>query len=320
VTLGADLVTLRPGLPLDAGIAKVADAQHGAISLAQLGACGLGDSAVRGRVAAGRLHRLHRGVYAPGHLRLPRWGAIAAAVLACGPGAVASHLTAASLHALRRDGRSVIDVTVASRTGRRHGRVVTHTAATVRPQDITVIDGIPVTSVARTLLDCAPLVGCRGTEKLCQEAELRRVIDGSAIQRVLAHVPGHPGAGTLVAALDDLAQAHGITATGLEDLFLAAFRKAGLPEPECNAPIRRPDGSWAYADFLWADARLIVEADSRTYHNHVRAYRSDRRRDRALRRIGYETMRFSDEDAQDVAACAAEVADFLAVHHAASPA
>jgi len=146
------------------------------------------------------------------------------------------------------------------------------------------------------------------------------VIDGSAIQRVLAHVPGHPGAGTLVAALDDLAHAHGITATGLEDLFLAAFREAGLPEPECNAPIRRPDGSWAYADFLWPDARLIVEADSRTYHNHVRAYRSDRRRDRALRRIGYETMRFSDEDAQDVAACAAEVADFLAVHHAASPA
>jgi predicted transcriptional regulator of viral defense system len=312
-TLGGRALGLDPAGTTDAQIARIADAQHGVISSRQLRACGLGHSAIAGRVRRGRLHRLHRGVYTPGHHRLPPLGRVAAAVLACGPGAVTSHLTAAWLHALRTDSRALIDVTVATRNGRRHGRLVTHSAAALRTADATVIDGIPVTSVARTLLDCAPLLGRRGTEKLCLEARRRHVLDAEAIDDLARRVGGHRGTVTLAAAIADATRAKGVAEPGDEDRLLVAFRGAGLPEPECNAWLRRPDGGYARADFLWRAERLIVEADSAGYHDHTLAYRGDRVRDRQVGLLGYETMRFCDTDMRDPPACAAEVAERLAL-------
>lgn len=311
VTPGGVVVQMAAGLPIDARIARVADAQHGVISLAQLGACGLGPSGARARVVAGRLHRIYRGVFTPGHRRLPALGKTSAAVLACGPGAAASHLTAAWLHALRKDGRSLIDVTVATRTGRRHGNVITHSAASLRSVDLTAVDGIVATSVVGTLLDCAPILGRRGTEKLCQQAGHRDALDVRALGRLLAHVPGHPGARTLRLAIADMGRAKGMPLPGHEERLLMAFRAAGLPEPECNAPIQLADTTWYVADFLWRSQHLIVEADSLRWHDNPAAYRGDRRRDRALKRVGYDTVRFSDEDMHDPAACAGEVTGFL---------
>lgn len=305
MTLGGEVLDLR-GLPLDGRIALVADRQHGVIGLCQLCACGLGESGVRRRVRSGRLYRLHRGVYTPGRRRLPRYGPVAAAVLAHAPGASASHRTAGWLRALRHDGRVVVDVAVRS-PGRRRGGVITHSARRLRPQDISIVEGIPATSVARTLLDCAPDIGRRGTEKMVAEAERLGCFDLGAVRELLAHMAGHPGRGILRDAVVDAATAHGHTASDAEDLLLAAFRAAGLPEPECNPAIRLDDGSFAYPDFLWRSARLVVEADPRGTHDTTANYRSDRRRDRALRRVGdFETMRFSDADLRNPAACAAE--------------
>jgi predicted transcriptional regulator of viral defense system/very-short-patch-repair endonuclease len=294
---------------LDERIAQVAEMQHGAITVAQLRRCGLGDSGVRRRAARGLLHRLHRGVYVPGHRRLPPLGRVAAAVLASGPDAVASHLTGARLYGTRSDSQTLVDVTVGSRTGRRHTGVISHSAATIRPQDITVVDGIPVTSIARTLLDCAPILGRRGTEKMVADAERLQLFNLVAVEEILAHVPGHAGAAILRAAVADAAGARGHTASCAEDALLVAFRAAGLPEPECNAAIQLDDGSFVFADFLWREACLVAEADPRGTHDRTASYRSDRRRDRALDRVGLETMRFSDEDLRDPAACAAEVAE-----------
>ena len=188
--------------------------------------------------------------------------------------------------------------------------MVAHSAATIRPQDISVVDGLPVTSVSRTLLDCAPHLGRRGTEKLVAEAEHMGQFDLVAVQELLAHVPGHDGAGILRAAIADAAGAQGQTASKPEDALLLSFRAiASLPEPECNATIQLDDGSFVHPDFLWRDARLIVEADPRGSHDRTANYRSDRTRDRALDRLGYETMRFNDLELRDPAACAAEVAE-----------
>jgi len=171
------------------------------------------------------------------------------------------------------------------------------------------VDGIPTTSVARTLLDCAPLLGRRGTEKLVIEAELVGAFDLAAVRDLLADVPGHRGAAILRAAIGDAAAARGQPASNVEDALLAAFRiTAGLSEPECNAAIQLDDGRFVYPDFLWRDARLIVEADPRGTHDRTANYRSDRTRDRALDRMGYETMRFNDLELRDPVACAAEVA------------
>src|SRR5205085_12535471 len=136
--------------------------QHGVLSLAQLVDLGLASSTVRERAAENRLHRSHRGVYSlvPRSL-LSRQGHWMAAVLACGPGAVLSHRTAAALHELRPTQRANIDVTVPSRSRRRHPGIDIHRSTTLTAADITIVNGIPCTTVARTMFDLAEVVNRR---------------------------------------------------------------------------------------------------------------------------------------------------------------
>src|SRR3954453_4299403 len=140
-------------LPVNASLARLADQQHGVVSLSQLQLLGLSASAVQKRTANGHLHRVHRGVYAVGYRRLTERGRWMAAVLTFGPGAVLSHRDAAALLGLRQDRRPRIDVTVPRVGVRRRPGIDAHVSATVRPADVTVQEGIPCTSVARTLLD-----------------------------------------------------------------------------------------------------------------------------------------------------------------------
>src|SRR4051812_18316927 len=109
-------------------------------------------AAIQRRLSAGRLHQVHRGVYAVGHPALMPGGRLMAAVLACGPGAVLSHRHAAGLWCLHRTSRAVIDVSTTSHA-RRRSRIAVHRIRRLDPDDVTVRDAIPVTSVARTLLD-----------------------------------------------------------------------------------------------------------------------------------------------------------------------
>lgn len=310
-TLGGEELPLTAIEHVDARVAAVAAAQFGPISLDQLRACGLSGRAVRARAARGRLHRLHRSVYTIGHTHLGQRGVWAGALLACGPGSALSWLSAAAARQLRPDRRAVIDVSVARRHGRRHRLILCHSAVALRPRDVTVVDGLPMTAIARTLLDCAAVLRPQALVRVCQEAEHRRVFDLAEIEDLLTHVPGHRGAARLRAAVETAAGASGLTEGPPEDVLLEAFRASRLPEPECNASIQRSDGSWARADFLWRKQRLIVEADPRSTHNRVDAYRGDRRRDRALLRTGFVTLRFSDEDMLDPVACAREVVDHL---------
>ena len=184
----------QAGGPVDRAIAEVAARQYGVVSLAQLRALGLSGSAVRGRVAAGRLRRLHRTAFAVGHAALRAEGFWIAAVLACGPGALLSHRSAAEHQGLvARRGRSVIDVTV-PRTARNRPGVRVHESSTLTERDITVIAGIPCTSAARTLLDLAESADVRTIERALSEAERRRMFDLRAIEDVLGRAVGRRGA------------------------------------------------------------------------------------------------------------------------------
>lgn len=213
---------------------------------------------------------------------------------------------------LRNDGRVTIDVTAGTFTGLRHQGVRVHNGASLRSLDVDVVDGIPVTSVARTLLDCAPVLGRRGTEKLVREAEFQNVIDVRAIRDLMRHVSGHPGCATMRAAIGDAADGRGRTASPPEDALLAALREIGVSGFECNVAVALGEGTYAYPDFLFRTERLVVEADPRGSHDRTSSYRSDRQRDRALKRVSdLDTMRFSDEDMLDPHACALEVAQRL---------
>jgi hypothetical protein len=293
--------------PLDAAIAALAARQHGVVALAQLEALGLGRSGARDRVASGRLHRVHGGVFAVGHPLLTRRGRLMAAVLACGEGAALSHRSAAALRGLRTAERAGIDVTSRGCAGRRRAGIRAHSAATLAPCDVGVVDGIPCTSLARTLLDLAEVAPARELERALDRAEELRVLDMQPILDVLDRSRGRRGAAALRAVLADHDAGSTPTRNELEEAFLATCRDARLPPDAVNAWIPYPAGGGAEGDFVWRAERLDVEVDGRGVHATRRAFEHDRRRDQRLTMLGWRVVRFSWRQVMSEPATVAEV-------------
>lgn len=180
----------------------LAASQHGVITLAQLAALGVTARSAQRRVTAGRLHRLRRGVYAIAPLPLlgreARW---LAAVFASGPGAVLSHRSAAALHELRTHGATRVEVTVPNPSARLHAGIRAHRCA-LHPDDITIVRGIPCTTVARTLVDLAATLGRRPVERACDQAEILETFDLTAIIDQFDRHPHRPGTRRLKAVLE----------------------------------------------------------------------------------------------------------------------
>lgn len=217
-----------------------------------------------------------------------------AAVLACGPKAVLSHRSAAGHLGLRPDNRARTDVTVPSRSARSRAGIDIHVSRTLEPQDVVVHEGIPCTSVARTLLDLAEVVNRRGVERAIDQAERLRVFDLRAVWEALSRAAGRRGAGVLRGLLSGYAGPT-LTDRELEERFLALCRAAGLPQPAVNEWILL-DGGAVKADFLWRGERLVIETDGWESHATRRAFRGDRARDRRLLLAGYQTQRFTWDD------------------------
>jgi Protein of unknown function (DUF559) len=248
-------------------------------------------------VAAGRLTRIHRGVYAVGHARLTERGRWMAAVLAYGPTAVLSHRSAAALHGIRPDNRPKIDVTLPSPSARKRAGIDIHRSTTLTPADVTTIDGIPCTSLARTLLDLAEVVDRRGVERAVDQAEVRRIFDLRAVREVLARAGGRRGAPVLGSVLAEY-DGPTLTDSELAERFFTLCRQAGIPKPEVNEWITLDDGVAHKPDFMWRAERLIVETDGWGSHRTRRAFENDRRRDRRMRLAGWDTVRFTSRDVE----------------------
>ena len=273
----------------DRELAALAGAQHGVVSLAQLRALGLSGSAVRSRVAAGRLHRVHRTVYAVGHRVLTARGRWIAAVLACGADAVLSHRAAAALHDLRRSDRRTVDVTAPR--GRRRDGIDVHRNA-LAEEDRTEREGIPCTAVARTLLDLAEVLDRAGLERAFDRAEQLRVLDAGALEALLARSPGRHGVRHLRAVLDGFDAERARTRSELERRFLRLCDRAAVPRPRVNHVVVL-GAETVEVDFAWPDRRLAVETDGHATHGTRQAFEADRRRDQRLKLAGWETLRFT---------------------------
>lgn len=246
----------------DVEIAEIAAKQHGVISSQQLRSSGLSRDTISRRNEAGRLHRVHRGVYAVGHAALSNEGRWMAAVLACG--AVLSHRSAAALWGLLPAGHGPVEVTIAGQGGRapRTG-VRLHRSRTLTARETTRRMGIPVTTPARTLADLRRVVSQR---------ELRRAIR----QADALGLPLGPDA------------AHDGTRSDLERRFLGLCRRNRLPLPTVNAVVAGLE-----VDFLWRERRLVVETDGYRYHRGRAAFEDDRDRDLRLRALSYEVLRLT---------------------------
>jgi very-short-patch-repair endonuclease/predicted transcriptional regulator of viral defense system len=280
-------------LPVDAAIVALAEQQHGVVTLPQLQLVGgLGRAAVAKRAAVGRLHRIHRGVYAVGRPRLDTRGRWMAAVLACGPETKLSRRSAAGLLGMRRDERARTDVCVPGTGARSRAGIDVHCSLTLTDDDVTAVDGIPCTTVARTLVDLGDVVDRRAVERAVDQAEVVQLFDLRAVEEVLERAGPKRGAGILRAVLADRAGPT-ITRSELEERFLALVRAAALPSPAVNAWITLGDGISYQADFIWQRERLIVETDGRDVHTTRKAFEHDRERDQRLTLAGFTVVRFT---------------------------
>jgi very-short-patch-repair endonuclease len=277
-----------PWAAADRAAAVLAASQFGVVTYAQLRACGLGRGAIHARVRARRLERLWRGVYAFGHRELRLEGRLLGAVLSCGPRAVLSHRSAADLWGLLPTARAPIEVSVLARAGRpKRPGIDLHCLRRLDPEDLTELNGIPITTVPRTLVDLCAVVPDRRVERALDQAYVLRLLTPGALEDAITRAHGRS-----TAALRRLLEVERRTATltrsELEERFLALVRRGGLPEPEVNA--------WLHGyevDFLWREQRRVIELDGYAFHSVPRAFERDRRKDIDLELAGFPVTRFT---------------------------
>jgi hypothetical protein len=221
-----------------------------------------------------------------------------AAVLACGEGALLSHRSAASLHELLGVAGGAIDITVANRAGRSKSGIRIHRPTCLTAADRAMVEGIPCTSVPRTLLDLAGVVPTKVLEAACNQAEVVGVLDLAATKELVKRSRGRRGVRALRTVLGLGGLGRDLPRSELERRFLALCRRAGLPSPSVNEWIVLP-GEEMQFDFVWHRERVVVEVDGWDTHRTRRAFREDRRRDRLLRLAGWAPVRFTWEDVTD---------------------
>ena len=263
-------------------ILKLAERQWGVVAHWQLKECGLSTSAITRWTASGRLHRIYPGVYAVGHKALSTEGRLLAAILYAGPGAALSHASAAHRWELISYMPSTTHVTSPRRRRSLRGVRVHHTQRV----DRLIHRGLPVTTVARTLLDFASVAPLDRVRKAVAEADFQRRIDLEAIDAITG--VGRPGSARLQRALSLHRPEYARTLSPREDLFLDLCRHHRLPFPEVNVPIG-PDK----VDALWREAGVIVEVDGGDGHGTIAQMRRDRERDLRLRDAGFVVLRYS---------------------------
>jgi hypothetical protein len=266
-------------------LADLANRQHGVVSIRQLtGRLGYSESAVRRAADGGRLHRLHRGVYAVGHTRLTQQGRCLAAVLASGRGALLSHDSAAWLWGISTKSPVPYAVTTPVRRKPRPP-IVLHYAGNLTHEDRALREGIPVTSVARTFLDVAATSRPRRLQRMLERSEELRLFDLEPVESVLARNKGHHGAGPLSRAIA-LYKPAPFTRSGLERRFLDLVHEVGLPQPTTGF-----NEAGFELDVYWPQRRFAVELDTFETHGSRAAFERDRLRQEELKLAGIEMVR-----------------------------
>lgn len=272
-------------------LGEVGAAQHGVISRTQLQAHGIADSTTDRMVKSGRLLVMHRGIYQIGPVPIP-YATEAAAVLACGADTRLSHLTAGRLHHIMEPARDYTcpEVTVPRRKRPKLEGVKIHRVRDLLPDEVTTVDGIPVTTPARTLLDLAEILPAREVEQAFAKALRMKLVTMAEMRAMVERHPKHRGAAPLRQIMDAESEP-AFTRSEAENILLEIVRSARLPAPTLNVRVLHYE-----VDFLWAASRVIAEVDGYAYHGGARSFVNDRQRDAELTAAGYRVLRFTWAD------------------------
>jgi very-short-patch-repair endonuclease len=265
---------------------RLAASQHGVVSRAQLLAAGLNGPAIHRRLENGRLHRIHRGVYAVGRPQVDRYGRWLAAVLACGQQAALSHRSAAALWGLIEGDPEPVEISVPLHAHRKRPGLLIHRRSNLGNASLTRRAGIPVTSAPRTLVDLATQLSIRQLEAAVNEADRLDLISPDRLKAVLAKERGAAGGPKLRELLDS--RIFALTDSELERRFLRLVRRANLTKPLTGAFV----GDYR-TDFYWPGLGLVVETDGLRYHRTPTQQAKDRQRDQAYVLAGLTPLRFT---------------------------
>ena len=270
-------------------LARIASVSHGVVTRSQLLRAGVTPEEIKSRVKNSSLLRVHLGVYRVGHRAPSTEATYLAAVRAAGEGALLSGLAAAHLHGLVKGSPPMPEVT--ARTERRIEGVRTHRCRFLNARDATLVRGIPVTTVPRTLVDISSELALDALARACHEAGVRYRTTPTQVEAVLALRPNIRGARKLRRVI------HGdvkVTLSKLEAVFLNLLREDGLSLPITN----RPAGG-RRVDCRWPEHHLTVELDGYRFHNSRHSWEQDRRREREARARGDDFRRYSYGDVME---------------------
>lgn len=281
----------QPHVSRGVGLAALASRQHGVVSIRQLcGPLGYSRTGVAEAVRAGRLHRVHHGVYAVGYAELSFHGECLAGVLAVGPGSLLSYWSAGWLWGLISTRAKPFHVTATGpRRLRDRAPVRVHRARNLVDDDRRLEAGIPVTSPARTYLDLAEVAKARRLPGMLKRGEELGILDYYAVLACCERSRGHKGAKPLTRALARYRPSPRFTRSGVERIFLALVEAAGLPLPATNYIVGAHE-----LDAYWSAAGLAVELDTFEMHGTRASFESDRERDAELAAVGITTLRITE--------------------------
>lgn len=273
-------------LERERALASLAARQHGAVARDQLIDLGFSPRAIALRVQSRRLRVIHDGVYAIAPQPLSQAGNHTAALLAIRPDPLLSHSSSAARQGLMSEGHRV-HVSIATRSTRRMKGVVVHRPRRIDPEDRTRIDGFPVTTVPRTLLDLGQFLSFAELRNVVEAVERREQLDIGAVEDTLSRYRGHRGCRPLRRIISDYQWTPGAN-QGIERDFQALLAEFGLPAPQANVLVEG-----LLVDCWWPESRFVVELDSKGWHKTWEAHERDRKRDAILLRAGISSLRIT---------------------------
>ncbi len=277
-----------PVLSTPDGLASwVASQQLHLITTPQANASGLTKHALTTRCKNGLLHRVHHTVYLFGQPTLLPGAKEFAAILACGEDSSVSHASATGLYGCTELRPGDVEITVASRNGRRRAGIRIHRVDVLHEADRGHLRGIPIVSPARALLDFAAGATGDELERAIAEAYALRLTTESEINATIARNPTRQGVAALRAELKREG-GPAWTKREAERRMKVLLRQANLATPVTQYRV----AGWP-ADFCWPAQRLIVEVDGYQWHSHRAAFERDRRRDQAHILAGYRVIRIT---------------------------
>ena len=286
---------------LDQRIAAHAARNHGLVTRTTIVELGGTAKAIRHRVEKDRLIVVQTGVYRVAGAPRSWPTGVLALVLSAGEGACASHRTAAAVHALPGFGRRHLEIAVPRGRRPRLTRASVHHVGVLPEHHRRVVDGIPVTSVARTIFDLCGCVHPARAERALDHCLARRMVTIPSCWRVLDDLAEHGRHGTawMRVLLHARGEGYVAPASELERTMLTLIQDAGLPAPAREIDVGDADGWVGRVELVFRAAKVLVEVDSRRHHTVLADYERDRARDNRLVAQGFRVLRFTADQIAD---------------------